>query len=162
MGMTAGLIRFSEDRCLSILNGKESLDDHLFLDDDTPAENTVDLDKAWNGIMHRLERVAGNENSVLCRAGLGGQPFGDDLGFGPAMHLQRNEVQEISKLLDRIDEEKLREAFDAKDMAESDIYCFNADTAGDDLDYYTEHYRGLRAFYELAAQNEQAVIQYLI
>ena len=162
MSMTAGLIRVNDDELKSIIDGEVSLDKYLFPEDDVAPENICDIYKAWNGILFLLQKLAKNDDSVLHRAVLGGTPFGEDMGYGPAMYISKEDVAEISKLLTDIDEAGLREAFDAEEMAEADIYCFDAKRAEEDLDFYVGHYVTMQAFYQIAAKENQAVIQYLV
>ena len=162
MSMTAGLIRVNDDELKSIIDGEVSLDAYLFPEDDVTPENICDIYKAWNGIMFLLEKLADDDSSVLRRAVLGGTPFGENMGYGPAMYISEEDVDEISKLLMNIDEAGLRGAFDPSEMAEADIYSFDAERAEEDLEFYVSHYSEMRTFYKIAAREKQSVIQYLV
>ena len=162
MSMTAGLIRVNDDELKSIIDGEVSLDAYLFPEDDVTPENICDIYKAWNGIMFLLEKLAEDDSSVLRRSVLGGTPFGEDMGYGPAMYISEEDVDEISKLLMNIEEAGLREAFDPSEMAEADIYSFDAERAEEDLEFYVSHYSEMRTFYKIAAREKQSVIQYLV
>lgn len=160
MGMTSGLIRVTADQLKGILSGDISLDDYLFPEDDE-AEGVCDLYKAWNGISFLLEKIGG-DGSAVGRAVLGGEAFGEDMGYGPPMYLSVDEVKEIASELKAIDLKAFRAAFDATEMHSAGIYSFNIDRADEDLEFFGDHYKEMLAFYEDAAANKQAVIQYLV
>jgi len=161
MSMTGGLAAVSPEQLEDLKSGTAPIDDLLFPEDEDQV-NSCDLYKAWNGISFLLEKIGGEQRQILKVAVLGGEPFGEDLGYGPAMFLTPTEVKEIAGFLADIDDAAFRAAFDADEMESADIYGFNKEDAEQDLAFFSDHYGLLRDFYESASESSHAVIQYLV
>lgn len=73
--------RRSADEAAELVASTDSIELLLESDDD---ETSVDLGKAWHGIHWLLTGSPDSTDDVTSEAILGGQPVGEDLGYGPA------------------------------------------------------------------------------
>jgi hypothetical protein len=125
---------------------------------------SMDLDKAWNGI-HYLLTGTGFEGEWPFNFILAGQDIGDqDVGYGPARGIHASQVREISEALKPLTKEELMKRFDPKKMMELEIYptIWDRDPKDDDtLGYLMEYYGRLKTFIHQAAENHMALILYI-
>ncbi|MBD3308135.1 DUF1877 family protein [candidate division KSB3 bacterium] len=123
----------------------------------------LDVDKAWHGIHYLLTgspwEGTGPEAFILA----GGQTIGNiDVGYGPARAFPSDEVREIARRLNEIDQNRLKAAWDQKTFLEHKIYpdmwekepesCFG---------YLLEHFEALKRFIMQAADTGKALIVYM-
>jgi Domain of unknown function (DUF1877) len=166
-GYTVGMVligrRLSTAELQAVLDDPAAVGTLLYgdLDDDDAEmpEPSLDLDKAWHGIHYLLTGTAWEIGEGAGAAILGGAEIGEDGGYGPARLLSREMVRAIAAELDELDVEVLRARFDTGAMAASDIYPNVWGRGTDEFDgYLAPHYTNLRAFYQTAAANDQAVL----
>lgn len=126
-----------------------------------PGES-VDLDKSWHAIHYLLTGEQYDGEPPLCNAVLGGDPVGEDLGYGPARYLTAAEVVDVADALGTVDPDDLRQRYgDGSPLADADIYPSIWDRDPDGLDYVLTHFAELVAFYRRAADNGRAVLQFI-
>lgn len=125
--------------------------------------NYIDVDKAWHGIHFLLTGKADGGVGPAGLAILGGEPIGDDVGFGPARLLLPNEVRSVSSALTALDIETLRSRYIPGDMAKADIYPTEIwEREGDEaFDYLVKNYRSLVKFYADAASRGDGILLWL-
>jgi hypothetical protein len=120
-------------------------------------EDVLDLDKAWHGIHFLLTGSAWETTPGAGEAVLGGDPIGDDLGYGPARLLPADRVQLVAAALGELTADALRARFDPSALLAEAIYPQVWDD-DDFVNYLAPNFLSLQAFYLAAAQDEQAVL----
>ena len=158
MGMIWVAYRRDRPFAEGLLKDPEQVEELLESDDDV---TSVDIDKAWHGIHWLLTGSGGPTTAAESDVIFGGEPFGEDLGFGPARLLSIEGVDRVAKILENVDTDSLRERMDPAAMQRAEIYPGIWDE--DDLldDYLLPALQQLRSFYDAAAEAEEAVIQTL-
>jgi hypothetical protein len=163
MGMRGGFVAVSADEFARLLHDPDSVADFLYPDDgESEPPNSIDIDKAWHGIHYLLtgEAEGGAEPGSL--AVLGGEEFGEDVGYGPARFLTPSQVAAVSQELAKHSTEELTQRYRPQDMDAKQIYPDIWVRDGDEgLEYLLEYYRVLADFYRDAASRGDAVIQWL-
>lgn len=118
----------------------------------------IDLDKAWHGVHYLLTGTGSDASSELGLAVLGGEPVGDDVGYGPVRLLSPQQVGVVSAALGRLDGELVRSRFQTDRMRERGIYPDIWDEPGVLDDYLLPGLDDLVAFYVAAAAAGEAVL----
>ena len=133
--------------------------------DDAYSENMIDVDKTWHAIHFILSGNAyeSNDDNVLSQLVLGGAPVNEeDLGYGPALLLDKNLVKQIAEALHAWDETLFREKFDFNNMIANDIYpIIDGEDENDFYDYVWEYFEILKVFIAKAAKQGQNVITFI-
>jgi Domain of unknown function (DUF1877) len=123
-----------------------------------PPETRLDLDKAWHGLHWLLTGSVDEVDSPLGLAVLGGEPVGDDWGYGPPRLLAPDDVRRAADALAQVTVEDLRSRFDRSAMLAAGVYPQIWDEE-DIFDSYLEpSYVMLRDFYARAASHGDAVL----
>ncbi|MEU8228728.1 YfbM family protein [Actinoplanes sp. NPDC048967] len=120
-------------------------------------DDVLDLDKAWHGIHFLLTGGSWETSPGAGEAVLGGDPVGDDLGYGPARLLPAERVQLVAAALREVTADSLRTRFDPAALLAEGIYP----QVWDDEDfalYLLPNFSSLQAFYVAAAGEKQAVL----
>lgn len=134
--------------------------DHLFAG--LGAEAELDVDKAWHAIHFVLNGEPWPGPGLLSQVVFGGESFGDDLGYGPARHLDPATVNAVAQELRSIDPDAIVAAMDLSRLDESEVYPGGWLDEGDNSRRYIgDKLRALCAFYATAAKHEEAVIAWL-
>ena len=122
------------------------------------AGDGISLDKAWNGLHYLL-------NGLCDEDPMGGKLLhGIDAGYGPPGLLSPDEVQKCALELSAIDEQTLRDRYDPADMMVEEIYptVWDRDEEREgNLDWLLATFRNVRAFYQDAAQQGNAVLYFI-
>ena len=133
--------------------------------DDAYSENMIDVDKTWHAIHFILSGNAyeSNDDNVLSQLVLGGAPVNEeDLGYGPALLLDKKLVKQIAEALHAWDETLFREKFDFNNMIANDIYpIIDGEDENDFYDYVWEYFEILKVFIAKAAKQGQNVITFI-
>ena len=148
--------RRSADEAAALVASTDSIELLLESDDD---ETSVDLDKAWHGIHWLLTGSQDSTDDVTSEVIFGGEPVGEDLGYGPARVLDPERVRAVASVLRALPAHELRRRVDLKAMSAAGLYPDIWDEADVFDEYLAPVYDQLRAFYVDAAQEGQAVIQ---
>ena len=136
----------------------DGVGDLLESDDDVAS---VDLDKAWHAIHWMLTGSADPTPAVASSVILGGEPVGEDIGYGPARILSPAGVGAVAAALRDLDASTLRARLHGPAMTEAGIYPMIWDEDDVFEDYLGPSYERLRAFYLSADDAGEAVIQVL-
>jgi hypothetical protein len=120
-------------------------------------DDVLDLDKAWHGIHFLLTGSAWETFPGAGEAVLGGDPIGDDLGYGPARLLPAERVQLVAAALRDVTADDLRARFDPAALLAEAIYPQVWDDE-DFANYLLPYFLSLQAFYVAAAEEKQAVL----
>ena len=136
----------------------DQIDELLESDDD---ETCVDIDKAWHGIHWLLtgseEPTTNTPSDVI----FGGEPFGEDLGYGPPRLLPIEGVGRVAQLLGGVDADALRLRMDPAAMRRAGVYPEIWDEEDVLDEYLLPALQQLRTFYDAAAKAGEAVIRTL-
>ncbi|APG05581.1 hypothetical protein BJI69_17850 [Luteibacter rhizovicinus DSM 16549] len=134
--------------------------DHLFTG--SGAEGELDVDKAWHAIHFVLNGEPWPNPGLLSQVVFGGEPFGDDLGYGPARHLDPMTVKAIAEELRDIDPDAIVAAVDLSRLDDAEIYSGEWAANGDgSRRYIKDNLRALCTFYATAAARDEAVVAWL-
>lgn len=128
-------------------------------------ENMIDIDKTWHAIHFILSGDAyeSDEDNVLSKLILGGTPINEeDLGYGPALLLDKNLVKQIAEALHAWDETLFREKFDFNNMIANEIYpIIDGEDENDFYNYVWDYFINLKTFIIEAAEEGQNVITFI-
>ena len=139
-----------------IASDTDLLDELIETEDD---DARLDLDKAWHGVHWVL---TGSSEETVDPAGdalLGGEPVGEDLGFGPARVLEVDRVRAVAGVLGGLDLDTLAARVDPPRMRKAEIYPDIWDEPAIYAEYLRPALEELVEFYAAAAQAREAVIQ---
>ena len=127
-------------------------------DNDGPAEECLDLDKAWHGVHFLLSGTVDATSAPLGQAVLGGREVGEDDGYGPPRLLDVAAVAEVATALAGLGDEAVRARFDARAMDALDVYpqIWNEDNILEE--YLMPSVAALRRFYAQASSRGAAVL----
>ncbi len=160
MGMIGYFFRADDGLLEKIKNGSTGI---VFQDD--MEEQLLDIDKAWHAIHFLVtgHKYDSDEGDVLGSLIFGETPVNDDdLGYGPAMLVEKEKVSQIAKALDGWDKDRFRERFHMKDLIENEIYPVMDDE--DEEQFFTyvwEYFLFLKEFYQQAAKEGQHVLTFI-
>ncbi|GAB2514462.1 YfbM family protein [Lysobacter humi (ex Lee et al. 2017)] len=159
MGMLACL-HAVDAATLERLRDDPELIEALIDEEDGEPTAATDLDKAWHCIHYMLTGDAWGGDGPLAAAILGGEPAGEDVGYGPARLLRPGAVREVATALAGIDDAEFRSRFDPPAMQAADVYLADmcARDADEALDYLVENFRELVRFYSGAAERGDGVV----
>lgn len=133
--------------------------------DDAYSENMIDVDKTWHAIHFILSGNAyeSNDDNVLSQLVLGGAPVNEeDLGYGPALLLDKNLVLQIAEALNAWDETLFRKKFNFKNMIANDIYpIIDGEDENDFYDYVWGYFNNLKTFIIESAEEGVNVITFI-
>jgi hypothetical protein len=122
-------------------------------------DQTISLDKDWHGIHYLLTGTAWDVTDGGGLAILGGEEFGDDMGYGPAHMLTAAQVKAIAAALAKTSPDSLAARYDAETMMKLDIYPAVWDREGPQaLAALLRSYGELVAFYRRAADQAHIVV----
>ncbi|HJZ58908.1 MAG TPA: YfbM family protein [Gemmataceae bacterium] len=160
--MTARFVPVTVAQLDDVIRGRLDPITLLFPDDNSPSE-ALDIDKSWHAIHYLLTGVPWDGEPPLCHVILGGEPAGEDTGFGPARCLRPDEVATIASALERVTPDSLRQRFgDGTALTQADIYPGvwhgGADAFDSVLTYFTE----LVKLYRQTAASGRAMLLFLV
>ncbi len=163
MGMTLIGRRVPAGELTAVRTDEARVNELLYgdLDDDEAEmpEPELDLDKAWHGIHYLLTGSSWEVGEGAGAAILGGDPVGEDAGYGPPRILDPAAVRVIASGLDALDVAALRARFDPDALEAAEVYPGIWDEGIEVFDdYLAPNFTELRRFYGIAAQNGEAVL----
>lgn len=163
MGMVAYFTAINASTLDELRADPDQVAEILFPNDgDEEPENTIDVDKSWHGLHFILSALAKDGAPELEAAILGGEPLGEDFGYGPARVLTPPEVQVISTALCSISGEAFAAKFDPARMEAEDIYPQIWERDGSEaLDFLQHFFPALVNLYADAAKEGNALILWL-
>jgi hypothetical protein len=155
-------IRLSAGHLQAVLDDPATVAKLLYgdLDDDDAEmpEPDLDLDKSWHGLHFLLTGTAWDIGTGGGAAILGGDPVGEDGGYGVPQLVRPDEVRAIADALEVLDIETLRARYDPQALAAADIYPDIWDESDVFESYLAPNFLELRRFYRTAAAHDQAVL----
>ncbi|MGE7139240.1 YfbM family protein [Luteibacter sp. NPDC031894] len=161
MSMIGRFERIDEDRAerLSVDPAEQAA---FFERGGEPGPEMLDVDKAWHAIHFSLTGEAWPNEDLLSMAIFGGEPFGDDLGYGPPRMLHTADVRSVAEALAAVDPPTIASQLDMARLESAEVYpgAWLREEASN-RDYIAHHLQRLRAFYSEAAVRNEAVILWL-
>lgn len=122
----------------------------------------LDLDKAWHLIHFLLVGETWGGEGPLAAAILGGEALEEtDAGYGPFRYLVVEQVREVAEALARVDSEDLWKNFDAKKVADAEVYPSGWEGGDEDKQYICQNFEELKKFYAEAAAAGSALLLYV-
>ncbi len=161
--------RITSDAAARCMRDASFLEDVLSGDEEGAVE-TFDVDKTWDAIHFIIstnrayqDQEEDADSITLDHSILGTKTFkGLSQGYGAAGMIPPDEVKRISKLLEDLSDEELKDRFDPETMDAAEVYpeiwLQEAEAA---WDYVWEHYQRFRDFYKRAAAENCGVATWI-
>ena len=164
MGMIMYLLRISKQELESYIDKPD-----LFLENRVDDAYSMDIDKAWGGILYLLTRkafVSGSpedEVDSLNRIFFSAQFFDEDMdvGYGPAHYLTPEQVAGIHRKIASLTEADLKARYDPEAMNEEEELYPSLDWNEEDFEYLYFHFQALQSFFATAASRGEAIVTFL-
>ena len=164
MGMIMYLLRISKQELESYIDKPD-----LFLENRVDDAYSMDIDKAWGGILYLLTGkafVSGSpedEVDSLNRIFFSGQFFDEDMdvGYGPAHYLTPEQVAGINRKIASLTEADLKSHYDPEAMNKEKKLYPSLDWNEKIFDYLYFHFQALQSFFATAASRGEAIVTYL-
>jgi hypothetical protein len=121
----------------------------------------LNLHKSWHALHWLMCQSPSEGPEPLRSAIVGGEEFGQDLGYGPARLVEPSKVREVADALALLSASQLMKRYDGKKMEELAIYPGGFD---DDEDWRSELRRDfarLKKFYTAAARQGDGVASWI-
>ena len=128
------------------------------VEEDTPREEFLDLDKAWHGLHWLLTGTTDDSSTPAGMAILGGTEIGEDWGYGAPRLLRPDEVRRVAAVLRDVTEGDLRARFDPAAMKAADLYPSIWDEEDVFAEYLAPQFALMQEFYARAASRGDAVL----
>jgi hypothetical protein len=131
-------------------------------DDTDESASSTSIDQSADGIGYLLAQfVQGNADSSVVGAVNGGKPTAVSIGYSAVRYLTSFETAIIARALSVISPDALAARFSSEAMIEESIQPDGLWDDGEEaLNYLLHHYDRLVKFYQAAAANKMAVLQY--
>jgi hypothetical protein len=166
MSMIGNLFRVTTKELDEILKDSSILQNKLDSAYGDNAGNFLDIDKSWEAIFYLLtgHPLAEIEEAKPPLAWIlfSGQLVDEqqDMGYGPACYISTEQVSQLSKALDGVSLEDLRQKFDGKEMNRAGVYPEVWDEP-ESLEYVLSNFEQLKDFYKIAEKEKMAVITFI-
>ena len=158
------LLRISKQELESYIDKPD-----LFLENRVDDAYSMDIDKAWGGILYLLTGkafVSGSpedEVDSLNRIFFSAQFFDEDMdvGYGPAHYLTPEQVAGIHRKIASLTEADLKARYDPEAMNEEEELYPSLDWNEEDFEYLYFHFQALQSFFATAASRGEAIVTFL-
>lgn len=164
MGMIMYLLRISKQELESYIDKPD-----LFLENRVDDAYSMDIDKAWGGILYLLTGKAfasgspEDEVDSLNRIFFSAQFFDEDMdvGYGPAHYLTPEQVAGIHRKIASLTEADLKARYDPEAMNEEEELYPSLDWNEEIFEYLYFHFQALQSFFATAASRGEAIVTFL-
>ena len=158
------LLRISKQELESYIDKPD-----LFLENRVDDAYSMDIDKAWGGILYLLTGKAfasgtpEDEVDSLNRIFFSAQFFDEDMdvGYGPAHYLTPEQVAGIHRKIASLTEADLKARYNPEAMCEEEELYPSLDWNEEDFEYLYSHFQALQSFFATAASRGEAIITFL-
>ena len=158
------LLRISKQELESYIDKPE-----LFLENRVDDAYSMDIDKAWGGILYLLTGKAfasgspEDEVDSLNRIFFSAQFFDEDMdvGYGPAHYLTPEQVAGIHRKIASLTEADLKARYDTEAMNEEEDLYPSLDWNEKIFEYLYFHFQALQSFFTTAASKGEAIVTFL-
>jgi hypothetical protein len=157
MGVITCFTAVSRKQLATFLADPEKLDRFLARD-----RNSIDIDKAHEALLCLLGRASSDEAwETVSKAIFGGADTDEEGGYGSVRYLTAEEVREVADALSAISPKDLMVVYSAEALTlVDDNGSWLWEEPEKALRYLLPHYQSLVAFYQAAAREQKAVLQY--
>ena len=164
MSMNGILRQIDEAQQLQLLKNPDEVLD--FVDDEVPASQELDLDKAWHGLHFMLTGEAWEGPEPLCYLLSGGEQIGDeedhDVGYGPARCLSPQQVKAFSTVLSAMTEEEFGGRYNSRKMMALELYPRGwQEEPAEMRTWLVQSFIHLRQFAQDVARRDKALLVWL-
>ena len=164
MSMIMNLLRISKQELESYIDKPD-----LFLENRVDDAYSIDIDKAWGGILYLLTGKAfasgspEDEVDSLNRIFFSAQFFDEDMdvGYGPAHYLTPEQVAGIHRKIASLTEADLKARYDTEAMNEEEELYPSLEWNEEDFEYLYSHFQALQSFFATAASRGEAIVTFL-
>ena len=164
MSMIMNLLRISKQELESYIDKPD-----LFLENRVDDAYSMDIDKAWGGILYLLTGKAfasgspEDEVDSLNRIFFSAQFFDEDMdvGYGPAHYLTPEQVAGIHRKIASLTEADLKAHYDPEAMSEEEELYPSLDWDEEDFEYLYSHFQELQSFFATAVSRGEAIVTFL-
>lgn len=164
MGMIMYLLRISKQELESYIDKPD-----LFLENRVDDAYSMDIDKAWGGILYLLTGKAfasgtpEDEVDSLNRIFFSAQFFDEDMdvGYGPAHYLTPEQVAGIHRKIASLTEADLKARYDTEAMNEDEELYPSLDWNEEIFEYLYFHFQALQSFFATASSRGEAIVTFL-
>lgn len=164
MSMIMNLLRISKQELESYIDKPD-----LFLENRVDDAYSIDIDKAWGGILYLLTGKAfasgspEDEVDSLNRIFFSAQFFDEDMdvGYGPAHYLTPEQVAGIHRKIASLTESDLKARYDTEAMNEEEELYPSLDWNEEIFEYLYSHFQALQSFFATAASRGEAIVTFL-
>lgn len=158
------LLRISKQELESYIDKPD-----LFLENRVDDAYSMDIDKAWGGILYLLTGKAFASGSLedevdsLNRIFFSAQFFDEDMdvGYGPAHYLTPEQVAGINRKIASLTEADLKAHYDPEAMNKEKKLYPSLDWNEKIFDYLYFHFQALQSFFATAASKGEAIVTFL-
>jgi len=164
--MTMTLRKVSDEQLRELLDEPDLILD--FVAEEVPANQELDLAKAWHGLHFMLTGSDWEGPEPFAYLLDGGEAIGNeedhDLGYGPARGLSNAEVTRFSAALDGLSEPDFKARYDSAAMDELEIYPLDwskEEKPEEIVGWLATSFKELKQFVHEAAAAKQALLIYL-
>ena len=162
--MIMNLLRISKQELESYIDKPD-----LFLENRVDDAYSMDIDKAWGGILYLLTGKAfasgspEDEVDSLNRIFFSAQFFDEDMdvGYGPAHYLTPEQVAGIHRKIASLTEADLKARYDTEAMNEEEKLYPSLDWNEEIFEYLYSHFQALQSFFATAASRGEAIVTFL-
>ena len=157
MGMRCEVIAIPTPQARELAADPSGIDD--LIESLEGSANYVSLEKSWHGLHFVLTQTAWEGDPPLNFLAAGGEPVGDDDGYGPARLLRNADVRALDTALDAFTAADFDQRFDLKELEAAEIYPQIWDEPLEDLkEEYGEYLAALKGLVKRAAKADQALL----
>ena len=164
MGMIMYLLRISKQELESYIDKPD-----LFLENRVDDAYSMDIDKAWGGILYLLTGKAfasgspEDEVDSLNRIFFSAQFFDEDMdvGYGPAHYLTPEQVAGIHRKIASLTEAELKARYNPEAMCEEEELYPSLEWNEEDFEYLYFHFQALQSFFATAVSRGEAIVTFL-
>jgi hypothetical protein len=157
MGMSVLVKAIDESQLREIPADPDSVEE--ILDQTTSDGTSVSLEKAWHGLHYLLTGTADAGPVPLNFLLRGGEPIGEDQGYGPARLFRPAAVQALATSIGGVTDGQLWSRFDPDRMTAEGIYPLIWDEPEPDLrDEYLTYFRELQALIQTASRKDMGLV----
>lgn len=166
MGMIGNLFRVTTKDLDEILNDSSILENKVYSEESSNANDLLDIDKSWEAIFYLLTGYPvaeiDNVNTPLSWILFSGQVIDEEqnMGYGPAQYITSEQVKQLNIELKKFTRKYLQQKYDGKKMNEAGIYPQIWDEE-ESLEYALDNFELLKEFYQTAERENKAVITFI-
>jgi hypothetical protein len=155
MSMVGHYLVVTASELEKLYSDPDSVEKFLFEEKDYDG---VYIDKAWHAIHFTLTGSVWDGDPPLANVVMGGEPIGEDLGWGPARVLSVNQVADAYLALEDIPVSKFRTMCNVGMLEKNDIYPSIWHEGESAVDYVAYNYKLVVDVFKEASEKKCALV----